>query len=75
MGLLIEDKVEENADYPRQKIPDEALRKEEVEAVNRRSTLFDSIFNVKVHEALVARGERRWSHQAFQGALMISFYR
>ncbi|XP_037086363.1 tryptophan 2,3-dioxygenase-like isoform X2 [Pollicipes pollicipes] len=58
-----------------QAVANEAQRKEEVEAVNRRSVLFDSIFDVKLHDALRARGERRWSHVAFQGALMISFYR
>ena len=58
-----------------QEIPDPAQQKEEVEMVSRRSALFDSIFDVKVHEALRARGERRWSHRAFQGALMVSFYR
>ena len=58
-----------------QEIADDAEQKEEVEMVNRRSALFDSIFDVKVHEALCARGERRWSHRAFQGALMVSFYR
>jgi len=56
-------------------IVDEAQRKDELDLVKGRSALFDSIFDVKVHEALKARGERRWSHTAFQGALMISFYR
>lgn len=37
--------------------------------------IFDSIFNLEVHEALVARGERRFSHKALQGAIMITFYR
>lgn len=41
----------------------------------RRQELFDSIFDEKIHNALVARGERRLSHRALQGALMISFYR
>lgn len=37
--------------------------------------IFDSIFNVEVHKALVARGERRFTHKALQGAIMITFYR
>ncbi|XP_063846378.1 LOW QUALITY PROTEIN: tryptophan 2,3-dioxygenase-like [Scylla paramamosain] len=40
-----------------------------------RQELFDSIFDEKIHNALMARGERRLSHRALQGALMISFYR
>ncbi|XP_043191544.1 tryptophan 2,3-dioxygenase-like isoform X2 [Amphibalanus amphitrite] len=58
-----------------EEMTDPVQQKEEVEMVSRRSALFDSIFDVKVHEALRARGERRWSHRAFQGALMVSFYR
>lgn len=32
----------------------------------KRRELFDSIFNVDLHNALVARGERRFSHKALQ---------
>ncbi|RXG57906.1 Tryptophan 2,3-dioxygenase [Armadillidium vulgare] len=41
----------------------------------KRKEMFDSIFDIRVHNALVARGDRRLSHRALQGALMISFYR
>jgi tryptophan 2,3-dioxygenase len=41
----------------------------------RKCELFDSIFDVNKHNALMARGDRRFSHQALQGALMISLYR
>lgn len=41
----------------------------------RKKELFDSIFDVQKHNALVARGDRRFSHRAMQGALMISLYR
>ncbi|CAL4061243.1 unnamed protein product [Meganyctiphanes norvegica] len=41
----------------------------------KRRELFNSIFDIRVHNALVARGERRLTHRATQGALMISFYR
>ena len=41
----------------------------------RKSELFDSIFDINKHNALMARGDRRFTHQALQGALMISLYR
>lgn len=43
--------------------------------VNRRREVFSSIFDKNVHDALVSRGERRFSHKALQGAIMITFYR
>lgn len=36
---------------------------------------FESIFDPKQHQILVERGDRRLSHKASQGALMISLYR
>ena len=45
------------------------------EELCRKRELFDSVFSVEKHAALVARGERRFSHRALQGALMISLYR
>ncbi|KAG7173017.1 Tryptophan 2-3-dioxygenase-like, partial [Homarus americanus] len=41
----------------------------------KRREMFNSIFDVRVHNALMARGERRLTHKGLQGALMISFYR
>lgn len=41
----------------------------------RKTELFDSIFDVSKHNALVARGDRRFTHRALQGAMMISLYR
>merc|ERR1711878_124298 len=35
---------------------------------------FESIFDPEVHAALVKRGERRFSHRALLGALMICMY-
>lgn len=46
-----------------------------IEDCKKRKSQFDSIFNVELHNALLARGERRFTHRAWQGALMISFYR
>ncbi|MCL4138773.1 UNVERIFIED_CONTAM: hypothetical protein GTU68_004421 [Idotea baltica] len=51
------------------------VREHLLDQYKRRKEMFDTIFDVRVHNALVARGERRLSHPALQGALMISFYR
>ncbi|KAH0951062.1 hypothetical protein HN011_000872 [Eciton burchellii] len=40
-----------------------------------RQAIFDTIFKESVHNALVSRGERRFSHSALQGAIMITLYR
>lgn len=41
----------------------------------RKKEMFDSIFDLNKHNALLVRGDRRFSHKAMQGALMISLYR
>jgi tryptophan 2,3-dioxygenase len=41
----------------------------------KRKEIFDSIFDPSVHDALIGRGERRFSYTALQGAIMITFYR
>lgn len=43
--------------------------------IQKRRDVYETIFNPTSHEALVSRGERRFSYKAFQGAIMISFYR
>jgi tryptophan 2,3-dioxygenase len=43
--------------------------------IQKRRDVYKTIFEPKVHEALVARGERRFTYKAMQGAMMISFYR
>jgi len=40
-----------------------------------RQAIFDTIFKESVHNALVSRGERRFSHSALQGAIMVTLYR
>lgn len=55
--------------------PTEAARVHQLADVERRRAVFDSVFCENAHEALVARGERRFSHRALQGAIMITFYR
>lgn len=41
----------------------------------KKKEMFDSIFDVEIHNALAGRGERKFSHKALQGAMMISLYR
>ncbi|KAH8321089.1 hypothetical protein KR074_010601 [Drosophila pseudoananassae] len=43
--------------------------------IEKRREVYRSIFDPAVHEALVRRGDRRFSHRALQGAIMITFYR
>ena len=45
-----------------------------VSQLKKKKVMFDSLFDPAVHESLVARGERRFSLKALQGALMISLY-
>lgn len=46
-----------------------------LDSVAKKRETFDSLFDVSKHNALVSRGERRLSHLAMQGAMMISLYR
>ncbi|XP_034477391.1 tryptophan 2,3-dioxygenase [Drosophila innubila] len=43
--------------------------------IEKRREVYRSIFDPAVHEAMVKRGDRRFSHGALQGAIMITFYR
>ncbi|KAG8260916.1 tryptophan 2,3-dioxygenase activity protein [Homalodisca vitripennis] len=43
--------------------------------IEKRAELFHSVLDPGAHAALVQRGERRFSHKALQGAIMITFYR
>lgn len=43
--------------------------------VASKKAVFETIFNESLHNALVTRGERRFSYGAFQGAVMITLYR
>ncbi|GLV35214.1 vermilion [Carabus blaptoides fortunei] len=53
----------------------ESKRKYRLSDLKHRKDLYESVFNPEVHAALVSRGERRFSHKALQGAIMITFYR
>jgi len=54
---------------------DVVLKNHMLSDVQKKKELYNSIFDVDIHNALVARGERRFSHKALQGAIMITFYR
>lgn len=43
--------------------------------IEKRREVYRTIFDPSNHDALVKRGERRFSYKAFQGAIMITFYR
>ena len=42
--------------------------------LRKKKTQFDSLFDPQMHLSLLARGERRFSLKALQGALMITLY-
>ncbi|CAH3113530.1 unnamed protein product [Porites lobata] len=46
-----------------------------LEEVNKQKNHFETILCEEKHNQRIARGERRFSHKAIQGALMIFFYR
>lgn len=58
-----------------QKEESERVRNYRLADLEKRKEVYESIFNPKVHEALLSRGERRFSYLALQGAIMITFYR
>ncbi|CAG7821108.1 unnamed protein product [Allacma fusca] len=43
--------------------------------ISKKKEQFESVFDPKIHDALVQRGERRFSHKALRGAILITFYR
>ena len=53
----------------------EKVKEEMLMDWRRSRDQYASIFDQEIHNALTKRGERRFSLQALQGALMISFYR
>ncbi|XP_031621248.1 tryptophan 2,3-dioxygenase [Contarinia nasturtii] len=56
-------------------LTDEFLRNYRLMDVNKRRDVYHTIFNQDAHEALVSRGERKFSYKAMQGAIMITLYR
>uniref|UniRef100_H2YYY6 Tryptophan 2,3-dioxygenase n=1 Tax=Ciona savignyi TaxID=51511 RepID=H2YYY6_CIOSA len=54
---------------------DEDEKKEHLLEYKRGVENFDSIFDENKHNKMIAAGDRRFSHKALQGALMIYLYR
>lgn len=55
--------------------PIETVKKYLLNDLEQRRGVYESIFRPEIHEALLNRGERRFSHKALQGAILITFYR
>jgi len=55
--------------------PNPTAREAALEDVKKTADTFRSFIDEKFHQQLVARSERRMSHKALQGALMIMLYR
>jgi len=51
-----------------------AMKKHLLSNYRKKKDQFDSIFEPEIHLNLVKRGERRFTHKALLGALMISMY-
>lgn len=43
--------------------------------IKKRRDVYHTIFDEDAHEALVSRGERKFSYRAMQGAILITLYR
>lgn len=55
--------------------PYERVRNYRLMDIQKQRNVYHSIFDRQVHEALVARGERKFTYKALQGAIMITLYR
>ncbi|XP_059060969.1 tryptophan 2,3-dioxygenase isoform X2 [Achroia grisella] len=53
----------------------ENVRRHRLQDAENKREIYRSIFDPAVHDALRSRGERRLSHKALQGAIMITIYR
>lgn len=67
-------RIEENV-FSLQSEPNPTAQEAAIEDVKKTADTFRSLIDEKFHQQLVARGERRLSHRAFFGALMIMLYR
>jgi len=70
--------IEEEMDKMQKEIdeaPNEVGKLHLLSKFQKKKAQLDSIINQEIHDSLVARGERRFSHKALQGALMIWMYR
>nr|Q2LD53.1 RecName: Full=Tryptophan 2,3-dioxygenase; Short=TDO; AltName: Full=Tryptamin 2,3-dioxygenase; AltName: Full=Tryptophan oxygenase; Short=TO; Short=TRPO; AltName: Full=Tryptophan pyrrolase; AltName: Full=Tryptophanase [Mayetiola destructor]ABC69733.1 vermilion [Mayetiola destructor] len=55
--------------------PLEHIRNYQLMDIKKRRDVYHTIFNEDAHEALVSRGERKFSYKAMQGAILITLYR
>ncbi len=55
--------------------PNPTAREAALDDVKKTADSFRSLIDEKFHQQLVSRSERRMSHRALQGALMIMLYR
>ncbi|XP_050295282.1 tryptophan 2,3-dioxygenase [Anthonomus grandis grandis] len=53
----------------------ESLKQYRLNDLEQRKEVYESIFRSDIHQALLSRGDRRFSHKALQGAILITFYR
>lgn len=67
--------LEESIRKPAQKENDPKKREILMMEYTKQKESFDSIFSEELHSKYVERGERNLSHEALQGALIISLYR
>uniref|UniRef100_H2ZNA3 Uncharacterized protein n=1 Tax=Ciona savignyi TaxID=51511 RepID=H2ZNA3_CIOSA len=63
-----------NDEVKASKIDNQVLRKTSLESSAKSRTSFDSILDRAKHDELVQKGNRRFSHKAIEGALMIFHY-
>jgi len=64
-----------NSEVDAESEKDDAMRGSLLGECKRKREIFDSIFDVNKHNRLRARGERRFTLRALQGAFMVSLYR
>ncbi|XP_076273642.1 tryptophan 2,3-dioxygenase vermilion isoform X3 [Rhynchophorus ferrugineus] len=80
LGVKAENRVKYNRNYTRvfgndQAEPIENVKEYRLSDLEKRREVYESIFRPEIHDALLNRGERRFSHKALQGAILITFYR
>lgn len=61
--------------HPAQEEEDEKIKETLMLEYQKQKATFESIFDPEKHKIYVERGDRRLSHRATQGALMISLFR
>lgn len=73
--MLTYDKRIRSFIFNMQSHPVERVREFRLMDLKKQRDVYNTIFNSAAHEALVSRGERKFTYKAFQGAVMITLYR